>query len=123
MAYAPGKDLGTPKYLETAITVVQDNPGAAAVTTVTVPTGAGGVPVGTKGIAGRMTINGNTANDYFTVDQFGKTNNEWIVRVNVANQANDGSYMVALDSSYRFDTYASSANIGTRIITINAVYL
>lgn len=117
MAYLATTELGTRKRV--ARTTVVDNADPAGVGTTTVTCTA--LPVGTKAIEGRVTMQSTAVGDYIAIREYGSSNNLDIARSQVANQANDQHFHVMLDSSRRFDYYASSANISGVYIQVWAI--
>jgi hypothetical protein len=81
VAYAPGLDLGTSKWLTTQQTAVNNASYAAGYQTVTLA-----CPVGTKAVAGLCYFKSSAAGDYMQVDDMETTLGRALQYTQVANQ-------------------------------------
>jgi hypothetical protein len=120
MAYAPGVNLGPPQSLVTPIAIATINPASTpTTTTVTVV----GLPVGTKAIGGRFAVASSTVGDQAIIREYGTAVNRDVQQTQVANNAIFTPFVVRVDTTFRFDVYASNLNISAIDIVILTYYM
>jgi len=113
-------NLGPPQSLVTPILAANFDPASSpTTTTVTVA----GLPVGTKAISGYFVVTSNAANHYVIIRQYGLTVNRTSIRTQVANVPVHSSYIVRVDSSFRFDVLAENSGIFEILIFVTEYYM